>query len=415
DVDSDEIDHIKEISKGIVTNSKGIVGYMGEPFSGILTKSFENGQLKFKKPYKDGKQDGVREVYYEDGQLKIKATYKDGKEDGIWKEYFENGQLKFKATYKDGKEDGVLEEYFENGQLKFKVPYKDGKEDGVFEVYFENGQLKLKNTFKDGKEDGVREEYFENGQLKLKATFKDGKQDGAAEEESTTSTIKIHNLEVMTFDLGEMRWYQAKIACAKVGDGWRLPTIDELDMMHVNLHFQGLGGFANNEYWSSSTNSFGIPRCQYFVNGIQSVDDELTTKAVRAVRYLGAYATESATLNQSAILKDIKQYLQNTKSTTSTIKIGNLEVMSEDLGMMKWDNAWSACDDLGDGWRLPTIYELNILYKNKDKIGGFALDGYWSSTFVDDENYMYKMQFKNGGHYFNPRDHANIVRAVRTF
>ena len=39
DVDSDEIDHIKEISKGIV-------GYMGEPFSGILTKSFENGQGK---------------------------------------------------------------------------------------------------------------------------------------------------------------------------------------------------------------------------------------------------------------------------------------------------------------------------------------------------------------------------------
>ena len=48
DVDSVEYNHIKEYNKGIVTKSEGIVGYKGEPFSGILTKSFENGQLKFK-------------------------------------------------------------------------------------------------------------------------------------------------------------------------------------------------------------------------------------------------------------------------------------------------------------------------------------------------------------------------------
>ena len=53
----------------------------------------------------------------------------------------------------------------------------------------------------------------------------------------------------------------------------------------------------------------------------------------------------------------------------STIKIDNLEVMKEDLGKMKWDEAKKACENLGDGWRLPTKDELNILYKNKDKIG----------------------------------------------
>ena len=53
----------------------------------------------------------------------------------------------------------------------------------------------------------------------------------------------------------------------------------------------------------------------------------------------------------------------------STIKIDNLEVMTEDLGEMNWDDAMKACADLGDGWRLPTKDELNILYKNKYKIG----------------------------------------------
>ncbi len=44
--------------------------------------------------------------------------------------------------------------------------------------------------------------------------------------------------------------------------------------------------------------------------------------------------------------------------------------MTEDLvGLMNWDDAKEACENLGDGWRLPTKDELNILYKNKDKIG----------------------------------------------
>tara|TARA_B110000285_G_scaffold230364_1_gene296832 strand:- start:445 stop:1362 length:918 start_codon:yes stop_codon:yes gene_type:complete len=64
----------------------------------------------------------------------------------------------------------------------------------------------------------------------------------------------------------------------------------------------------------------------------------------------------------------------------STIKIGNLEVMTEDLGEMKWGEAMDACETLGDGWRLPTKDELNISYKNKEKIGGFTDYTYWSST-----------------------------------
>jgi len=65
----------------------------------------------------------------------------------------------------------------------------------------------------------------------------------------------------------------------------------------------------------------------------------------------------------------------------STVKIGNLEVMTENLeGSKDWFEAVKACADLGDGWRLPTKEELQMLYNNKDKIGGFASVGYWSST-----------------------------------
>ena len=109
----------------------------------------------------------------------------------------------------------------------------------------------------------------------------------------------------------------------------------------------------------------------------------------------------------------------------STIKIGNLEVMTKDLGGMEWEDAKKACADLGDGWRLPTKDELNILYENKDKIGGFVSDDnntdlfvnlacYWSSA----ESYMadaYAFCFRWGGEaFYDTQDLQLSVRAVRS-
>ena len=64
------------------------------------------------------------------------------------------------------------------------------------------------------------------------------------------------------------------------------------------------------------------------------------------------------------------------------IKLDNLEVAQHDFPKsMNWDDAKAACAKLGEGWRLPTKDELNLLYQNKDKIGGFsAAVSYWSST-----------------------------------
>ena len=98
----------------------------------------------------------------------------------------------------------------------------------------------------------------------------------------------------------------------------------------------------------------------------------------------------------------------------STIKIGNLEVMTEDFGEMNWHEAKKACADLGDGWRLPTKNELDVLYENKDKIGGFANDYYWSST-EGDFNGAWLQDFGVGFHGNFVKYLYNYVRAVRAF
>ena len=98
----------------------------------------------------------------------------------------------------------------------------------------------------------------------------------------------------------------------------------------------------------------------------------------------------------------------------STVKIG-IEVMTEDLGLMNWDDAMKACADLGNGWRLPTKDELNMMYENKDKIGGFADNFYWSSTEYGNGDAW--GQFFSIGNQFNVNGKYNTdyVRAVRAF
>jgi hypothetical protein len=98
----------------------------------------------------------------------------------------------------------------------------------------------------------------------------------------------------------------------------------------------------------------------------------------------------------------------------STVKIGNLEVMTEDLGKMTWEDAKKAGADLGDGWRLPTKEELNMMYENMDKIGGFADDAYWSSTDVGNL-IAYRQFFDDGYQTFSPKGNSHYVRAVRAF
>ena len=82
---------------------------------------------------------------------------------GVSAGYYENGQLKSKVTYKDGKEQGLFEAYRKNGQLWFKQNYKDGVDHGLSESYWEDGQLHLKQNHKDGVEHGLSESYYTDG------------------------------------------------------------------------------------------------------------------------------------------------------------------------------------------------------------------------------------------------------------
>lgn len=65
---------------------------------------------------------------------------------------------------------------------------------------------------------------------------------------------------------------------------WFLPDKDELDLMYDNLKAAGLGGFANSNYWSSSSSGTVNAWSQSFINGAQTQTAKTIGLRVRAIR-----------------------------------------------------------------------------------------------------------------------------------
>ena len=96
------------------------------PFTGSDVSYHDNGQLKRKGNFIDGKEDGLHESYYENGQLDFRGNYKNGKKEGLWEEYYDNGKLRSKLNLKKGKEEGLLETFDEEGNLTKTEEWRDG-------------------------------------------------------------------------------------------------------------------------------------------------------------------------------------------------------------------------------------------------------------------------------------------------
>ena len=54
-------------------------------------------------------------VSYEDGRLKSRGYFKNGKKEGIYETYHRNGQLYSNFQFKNGKKDGLQEVFDKNG------------------------------------------------------------------------------------------------------------------------------------------------------------------------------------------------------------------------------------------------------------------------------------------------------------
>jgi hypothetical protein len=92
-----------------------------------------------------------------------------------------------------------------------------------------------------------------------------------------------------TFEISEkdfperLDWEKAKIQIKKLGDSWRLPTIDELETIY-DFRYDILGLDRSDWYWSSTGNGRSTSFCFDFKNGERNAFYKEGKGLIRPVR-----------------------------------------------------------------------------------------------------------------------------------
>jgi antitoxin component YwqK of YwqJK toxin-antitoxin module len=142
----------------------------------------ETGKLVSETIYKDGKPEGKSFTHYNRGSsdaYKRTAFYKNGLLEGEYSEIYDNGAVKLKGKYINGKKDGVWESNKQDGSHRPTETFKNGE---VIKriTYFTDGKVEMERNFdENGKQHGVEKKYdWEDGSLKTELNYVHGKQVG---------------------------------------------------------------------------------------------------------------------------------------------------------------------------------------------------------------------------------------------
>jgi hypothetical protein len=215
-------------------------------------------------------------------------------------------------------------------------------------------------------------------------------------------------------ELSEIRHnltWQKSLAYAKsLGEDWRVPTIQELVYIRFSSRW--------NEYawcgyfWSSSPHEettgsthvveFGAPNVSYLTND--------TTAYVRCIRGTLEDLLTWCFRDSSAIVLPKKVYYAKTIMPT-------MIELSPIKQRVTWHEAMTYAQELGEGWRVPERYELDLMYCARE-LGHpdfqDRADWLWSSTSDADSPYMaWYISFFNGFFYGDFKTHIGSVMCVR--
>ena len=92
-----------------------------------------------------------------------------------------------------------------------------------------------------------------------------------------------HGLEAQATDeINSLIWSDAVAAASAYGSGWHLPTKAELKVLYERKNV--VGGFAKDDYWSTTELDSNSAWIQGFFNGDQDRYNKYSKLSVRAVR-----------------------------------------------------------------------------------------------------------------------------------
>jgi antitoxin component YwqK of YwqJK toxin-antitoxin module len=183
-----------------ITYQKGNIleeNFIDDVKQGWTKVYYNDGSLKRKVFFVDGREEGIAREYSPDGTVITLIEYKkgyilnteninrsrEGLKHGVWKQFYPNEAVKEEGYYNYGKKDGYFKEFDTTGNLLSIKKYAndleifDAPELASYEIrtdYYKNGKPKIVASYKDGIPEGVRREYDPEGEIVRSYIFKGG-------------------------------------------------------------------------------------------------------------------------------------------------------------------------------------------------------------------------------------------------
>ena len=209
----------KEYKDGkIIFEGKFLDGERWEGYGKEFNHRFNEDKVDFEGEYKNGKRNGKGKEYFNDNivslfsdndfnenTIKYEGNYYDGEREGEGIEYFENGKIKFKGEFTNGKKkngvgynpkgevvyeikegEGNIKIYNYKDKIEFQGEYKNyqywnGKENEYYkdedtlksEIFYTGGKISCLKEY-DRYDGLIFEAIFENGKIKTGKEYKKG-------------------------------------------------------------------------------------------------------------------------------------------------------------------------------------------------------------------------------------------------
>lgn len=145
--------------------------------------------------YKEGKPEGLVELYNPDGILISTYTWKAGKKEGEEWEYYPNQNPKLLMNWHSDRVQGVMKTWYESGVLESQREMSGNKKQGLSLAYYKNGELMLMEDYENDRL--IKGSYYLKG--KKTACSKIEKGEGIA----TIYDSEGHFLKKISYERGQ--------------------------------------------------------------------------------------------------------------------------------------------------------------------------------------------------------------------
>jgi len=191
----------------IQTQLDGVEGPDGH--HGLDLHLFENGVIRERAVWRQGKLEGPYQEWYEGGQISVSGEFVDGLRSGLYQEYGERGVLRMQGEYRAGRLNGEFRQWFGGGDPQeishwidgvqtgehrlwdrgntpiFFEHYAEGKREGESILYIRLPDQELPQVvgnYHAGERQGLFKEYDAEGQIVSLREYNAGALDGAYQE-----------------------------------------------------------------------------------------------------------------------------------------------------------------------------------------------------------------------------------------